>query len=589
MAAFSSCQTNDTGDDPTSDVTTPSISSVVVDQATITASSASIEVAYADIVELNYSYYVVGDDGNALSDSVEVNEESTSYTISISDLEANAKYQIDIYGVDAQGVESSVESKTFQTLIPENDYYNVSNFVITPSAVTFELTLKDGCEGVALYACETAYFIVSDINTQIENGYATVVTESTIVTLISYANPSTSYNYIIVPVENISEVATDWGGTATSCNIVGSIEDYYVGEVTTGEYDTDFVVNNAASDTVEIGTITADITQFTVNVNRNENENVVAAYCGAVMSSELGDMTVAQWAIANKYFNTAYATYFVTDYYTLDTITAYITNLSDETQYTIFVVPVTASGAFGTITTAEATTNSYNVTVNEDLKPTVEIAPGLTSATVNITFGDCVKVYYDEYSTTLDNAKTNIYQNAAYGSFCFTDSGSGTATYTISGLSSSTEYKFYCMGVDADGVYGAVCEYTYTTSGSNWDGTTTSTVTQKSGAIDEYGFASVVFNIDISDDTYKATYAPVHEDYISYDIPLNWGKYILANTWYNQTITEDSDVTVTIYDSGYKLVVVTEDAAGAYGSTPVVVDIDWDALDPYVAPDATDE
>lgn len=597
MIAFTSCDNSDIDDDggdgnitENPEVVTPIVSSVVVDEAKITVSSVSIEVTYSDIVELNYSYYVAGDEDNAIYDSAEVDVESTSYTISLSDLEAYTEYEIEVYGVGAEEVESTKVSETFKTLVPENDYYSLSNFAISPSSVTVDLTLKDGCEGVVVYADNASWFNASMVTFSIEGGYATFITESATISLASNATASTLYNYIIVPIANIREEEGEWGGTITTADIIGSLEDYYTQEVTTGDYDADFVITNATADQVKIGTITADITQLTVEVDRTGYEDVVAAYCGAVKNSELGDMSVAEWAVSTKYFNTAYASvYFVTDWGdNFYTSTACIPNLADDTDYTVFVVPVTASGAFGTITTAQATTSSYNFTVNEDLKPTIEIVPGLQSATVNITFGDCVKVYYDDYSTSYDAAKATIYQNTANGSYCLTDDGSGSTTYTISWLTSGTEYSFYCMGVDADGVYGAICEYTFTTTGLSWDGSTTATVTQVSGSLDEYGFADVVFDIDLSDDTYKATYAVVDESYISYDDVRNWGKYILENPWSNQTITSDGKVTVSVYGSYYRLVVVTEDASGVYGM-PVVVTVDWDALDPYVDPDATVE
>lgn len=121
MTAFTGCETSDLddGDGTTPPVTeegTPTVASVVVDETTITTSSVSIEVTYSDIIELNYTYYVVDDKDNTVCESsIEVDAESTSYTIELEMLKEGTEYAIDVWGTDAEEIESEMVSQTFTT------------------------------------------------------------------------------------------------------------------------------------------------------------------------------------------------------------------------------------------------------------------------------------------------------------------------------------------------------------------------------------------------------------------------------------------------------------------------------------------
>ncbi len=669
---------------------TPILSSVTVNDSLISQTTASIDVEFADLAELNYSYYLTSDEESAVDTIVEIEEGATAYTIELTELTAESDYTISVIGVAASGEQTAAINKTFTTLEtykpavtkaeivagtitenaasiavtvadadqlfytiaaenesasdaievaivdnaavvalteladtttytvvfyatfenglykstevevvfttlaieqvePEDDAsYTVSNLQVTPTSATIDLAIGEDCEGLIVYADNSEWFNVASITDMITNGYATVITESCTYTMGSYYTPGTTCKYIVVEVSDVETTTNEWGMEATTCTLVGELDDYEVYEFTTGQFDMDYVVNNATSNTVKINSNTPDYTQITIEVTRDGDEEIKSVYCGAVATADLAGTTIGEYLVNNNWFASAYASDFVNEYSgTIDPLSTTIYNLTADTEYTLFTVPVTTSGKIGTITTEATQTKSVNIVVDETLMPTITIVPGLNSVEITIDFGDCAKVFYEYedkyYSSDYETAKSTIYANVLNNSYVFDSQYYPSPyTHTISGLDQSTEYKFWCMGVKADGTYGAVCEYTYTTTGLDWTGTTTAVVTQVSGTIDEYGFADVVFSVDLSDDTTKATLAVVDPEYIYYDIPANWGKYILENTWNNQYLTADGNITVTLYNSNYKLVVVTENANGVYG-TPLVLDVDWDALTPYVS------
>ncbi len=565
--------------------------SATLNSESVTSDFASFAVSVEDADQL---FYTLAVSGESAGEPVEVALSDNAATVELSGLAASSTYNVVFYATNQNGEYRSEDvTVSFKTLNESGELetaFTVTNITTSPTNASFEITISEDCEGVIVYADQSAYFSIDNVTNLIEYQSATVYTESGIYSAFSYdMSPSTACKLVVVEVENIEITTNMWGGEAVSCSLVGSLSDYEIYEFTTGVFDEDFVINNATDDVVEFLSTTSDYTQIIASVTRNGNENIASVHVGAVKTSELAGTTIGEWVVANNWFvddwGVKYPNAFV-DYYgtVYDPLNATLWGLETGTAYTLFAVPVTTSGAFGTITTIEASTVENVVVVDENLKPSVTINTGLTTAEFVIDFKDCTKVYY-EYgyasgygsATDLASAQEIIYSNVLSGYNVAYDYGDGTATLNISWLTESTEYTFWCMGMNADGTYGPVCEYTYTTKALSWDGATTATATQISGSVDEYGYADVKFNFDLSDDTVVATIAPVSSDYIVYDTPNAWGSYILSSTWYNQYLYADGELTFTFFDSTHKLVIVTEDKDGIYG-TPVVVEVDWDAL-----------
>ncbi|MFI3287417.1 MAG: hypothetical protein R3Y61_02975 [Rikenellaceae bacterium] len=565
--------------------------SATLDSESVTSEFASFSVTVEDADQL---FYTLAVSGESASEPVEVALSDNAAVVELSGLAASTTYDVVFYATNQNGEYRSEDvTVSFETLNDSGESdtaFTVTNFTTSPTNASYELTLNEGCEGVIVYADQSEWFDINNITSLIEYQSATVYTESGVYSVFSYdMSPSVACKFVVVEVENVEITTNMWGGEAVSCSLVGELSDYEIYEFTTGVFDEDFVINNATDDVVEFLSTTSDFTQIAASVTRNGNENISSVHVGAVKTSELAGTTIGKWVVENNWFVSdwgvkspnAFVDYYGSVYDPLDVT---LWSLETGTDYTLFAVPVTTSGAFGTITTYEASTIENVVVVDENLKPSVTINTGLSTAEFVIDFKDCAKVYY-EYgyatgygsATDLVSAQEVIYSNVLSGYNVAYDYGSGTATISISWLTESTEYTFWCMGMDADGTYGPVCEYTYTTKSLSWDGATTASATQISGSVDEYGFADIKFNIDLSDDTVMATVAPVSSDYIVYDTPNAWGSYILSSTWYNQYLYADGELTFTFYDSSYKLVIVTEDKDGVYG-TPVIVEVDWDAL-----------
>ncbi len=584
LFALSSCS-EDAGVDGPDDILvgTPVITSVTLQEDTLSDVYAAIDVVYADADAIYYVCYLSSDVAGEY-DSVEVAEGSTTATIELNDLVAESEYVAEFYVVNADESSEtlSVTFTTAEAVVKET--ITVENVVAGALMISADVTIdKSVCDGYAIYSNMTEWYNEEYFWYDFPYGYVTYITESGTAQFGAdyFLTANTEYTLVFAAY-------TDNGDGTYSA----------VGDLITIETATT-PLEVGVSDTTAALTIDDSLTTLTgFGATVERNDDICGYYFYYMAASDAPD-GVGAWIESTGWLSgyNASAQTFVEYVYDPDTymsypqlvdqksVTAY--NLVADTEYIAFTVAVDNSGNLGQITSTTVTTAS--LAVDPNLKPTVTVTPYETTADFEFDFGDCAKVFHmhAESSNTWTTAETSYAYflndlSTMYYGWSVDQAVDGVISHTEEWLSMGIEYNMYYLGVAADGTMGEIQTLTYTTKTPSYDSSATLNVSMTSGqayyayGLDypDYLYALVSYSVEMSNGATSYIYTTTGS-LGDGSTAESYGNAVLGS--YGRVQTSETElVDVRIDTKGYLFAAVPVDADGAYG-TPVYLDFDgWD-------------
>ncbi len=567
-------------------VTLPTLTSATLQEETLTDVYAAIDVVYADADAIYYVCYLSGETAGEWS-SIEVAEDSTAETIEFSELVAESAYVAEFYALNADGTSETVDVSFTTTVAPEPiPVITVDNIVTGALMISADVVIdKSVCDGFAIYYTNTAYYSEEYFWYDFPYGYCTYISESGTVQFGSDYYLSSNTNYTLV----FAAYTDNGDGTYTA-----------VDELITIETATTTPTVGASNSTIElvIDDSLTTLTGFGGTVYRNDN---IGGYYFGYMATADAPSGVETWIETTGWFSgyNAYAQTFVEYTYDPETWISYPSvvdqksviayNLSDNTEYIAFAIPVDINGNLGQVTSTTVTTSSLSS--DESIKPIVSVTPHETTADFVFEFDNCAKVFHmhaeaNSTWTTAEIAYSYFLTDLTtmYYGWSVDSAVDGKISHTETYLAMGTDYNMYYLGVAADGTMGTIQTLSYTTTSPEYTSAATVSIAVTSGqayyayGLDypDYLYAEVNYTVEMANGAVSYIYGTFDKNYLADQSSIeSWGNYLIG-TCYNKTSSTATELTnVYLGSKDYVLAAVPVDASGAYG-TPIYVEYnDW--------------
>ncbi len=456
---FVGCTSDD--DNTTTSSSKPTISSITVDEDTLTQTSASATIAFSSATQI---YYVCAEGssssfsaGSATFESLEVSTSDKEVTLDFTDLVTETSYVIAAYAVN-DDMETGVSTYDFTTPAedvvenPDDDTPAVYAIAINSEGTELTLSVRNATQyeyHIYPQGEEPAEGTFSWIDEMIEEDGDYTVS-------IEYL---TTGNYVIAAYA--SYYTTEEEGYD---KISGEIKTYeFSYEMTVDSY---FTIENIVYSPAMI-TFDVDVAEGTCN----------AIAVTAVRSEWYGQSSFTSMITGGTF------DYFITEDTTInfcvDTNNDYTSFLTPNYSYTIAAVAVVESSSYegsfeqtvytyetrGSVWSHTDTTPAFEigssdavVTIEE-----VEASKTIVSLEIEATQGTDATAYILGY-TLSENVtsdvktwieETDYLSGSSYSLVEFAE-GSTTSKETISGLTQGTEYKVFAIGITAEGYLGDV-------------------------------------------------------------------------------------------------------------------------------------
>lgn len=521
---------------------------------------------HADTIHFRYSLPQGATDAidpSAVWQKVAVDAATDSTVIHIDlaiNLEKRVKYVMEAYASatkDKESARSEVLSKSFQSL--RSRLVELSDIQVGPAAVVFHAEIVN-VEGKA----DGYYYDIfpeGEYNKEsflASYEYAELIAES--------GKQKRSYNLLpgnnyILAVAPVKADTNSWGGTYIT---------EVAGEISTANFTTPPYVLNTADASVAMEVTAANYESVSISVSADDR--ACGFYYGAVKTEDMNGATLEDYLARNDWFATHassmsnYASFVDFNGVKQAKVSAKVSKLKESTGYTVFAIAADTVGTPGKMVSATCATTPLTFDSKASVKLRT-VSAEYQSVTLGCDFlNGCTHAAY-AYALASDK-KTDAeglelaLANVSDESYHFTGDD-----VTLFNLSASQEYTLFVLPIDADGKFGAMQKYSFSTKSVSFTGQARVSAVITASGSNEYG---ATYSITIT----KGSGCAKFYYYYIYDAGegLSDEEYAtrILLSYYLESDKDTVVYDIETYGEPYKVAVVPVDAAGNNG-TPVIL------------------